>query len=40
MSQIERGKINPSVSTLYALVSELGVDYAQGFHIGRPAPVG
>jgi PAS domain S-box-containing protein len=22
------------------LVSELGVDYAQGFHIGRPAPVG
>ena len=23
-----------------ALVKELGVDYAQGFHIGRPAPVG
>jgi EAL domain-containing protein (putative c-di-GMP-specific phosphodiesterase class I) len=22
------------------LVSDLGVDYAQGFHIGRPAPVG
>jgi EAL domain-containing protein (putative c-di-GMP-specific phosphodiesterase class I) len=22
------------------LVTELGVDYAQGFHIGRPAPVG
>jgi len=22
------------------LVIELGVDYAQGFHIGRPAPVG
>lgn len=22
------------------LVSEIGVDYAQGFHIGRPAPVG
>jgi PAS domain S-box-containing protein len=22
------------------LVSQLGVDYAQGFHIGRPAPVG
>jgi transcriptional regulator with XRE-family HTH domain len=25
VSQIERGKINPSVSTLYALVSELGL---------------
>jgi EAL domain-containing protein (putative c-di-GMP-specific phosphodiesterase class I) len=22
------------------LVTDLGVDYAQGFHIGRPAPVG
>jgi EAL domain-containing protein (putative c-di-GMP-specific phosphodiesterase class I) len=22
------------------LVGDLGVDYAQGFHIGRPAPVG
>jgi len=22
------------------LVSDYGVDFAQGFHIGRPAPVG
>lgn len=22
------------------LVSDIGIDYAQGFHIGRPAPVG
>ncbi len=31
VSQIERGKINPSVSTLYALVSELGLSMQDVF---------
>ena len=35
VSQIERGKINPSVSTLYALVSELGLSMQDVF--GTPA---
>lgn len=35
VSQIERGKINPSVSTLYALVSELGLSMQDVF--GAPA---
>lgn len=35
VSQIERGKINPSVSTLYALVNELGLSMQDVF--GVPA---
>ena len=38
ISQIERDKVNPSVSTLYALVRELGLDMGELFSTGEPAP--
>ena len=38
VSQIETGKIQPSVRTLYAMVSELGVSLDDVFHAdGEPA---
>ena len=39
ISQIERDKVNPSVSTLYALVRELGLGMGDLFSTGTPAPV-
>jgi transcriptional regulator with XRE-family HTH domain len=39
ISQIERDKVNPSVSTLYALVRELGLGMGDLFSSGAPAPV-
>jgi transcriptional regulator with XRE-family HTH domain len=39
ISQIETGKVQPSVSTLYALVAELGGSFDQ-LLFGEPAPVG
>jgi transcriptional regulator with XRE-family HTH domain len=38
ISQIERDKVNPSVSTLYALVRELGLGMGDLFSTGEPAP--
>ena len=38
VSQIERDRVNPSVSTLYALVSELGITMSEVFE--DDAPVG
>src|SRR5262245_44915359 len=37
VSQIERDRVNPSVSTLYALVTELGMTLSEVF--GEPEPV-
>jgi hypothetical protein len=34
------GGLASAVEPAVGLVTEIGVDYAQGFHIGRPAPVG
>ena len=39
ISQIERDKVNPSVSTLYALVRELGLTMGDLFASGEPANV-
>jgi transcriptional regulator with XRE-family HTH domain len=36
LSQIENGKIEPSVRTLYALVTELGVSFDDMFSAGSP----
>jgi transcriptional regulator with XRE-family HTH domain len=38
VSQIETGRIQPSVRTLYAIVSELGVSLDEVFHSTDPAP--
>jgi transcriptional regulator with XRE-family HTH domain len=38
ISQIERDKVNPSVSTLYALVRELGLGMGDLFSTGEPPP--
>jgi transcriptional regulator with XRE-family HTH domain len=38
LSQIETGKIQPSVRTLYAIVSELGVSLDEVFAPKRPGP--
>jgi transcriptional regulator with XRE-family HTH domain len=38
ISQIERDKVNPSVSTLYALVRELGLGMGDLFSTGEVAP--
>jgi transcriptional regulator with XRE-family HTH domain len=38
ISQIERDKVNPSVSTLYALVRELGLGMGDLFSTDEPAP--
>lgn len=38
VSQIELDRVNPSVSTLYALVSELGMTMSDVFGDGAPAP--
>ena len=38
ISQIERDKVNPSVSTLYALVRELGLGMGDLFSTSEPAP--
>jgi transcriptional regulator with XRE-family HTH domain len=40
ISQIETGKSRPSVSTLYAIVSELGMSLDELFGAPRPAPSG
>src|SRR5437016_11127527 len=39
VSQIERDMVNPSVSTLYALVTELGLTMSDVFVDGVRAPV-
>lgn len=39
ISQIERDKVNPSVSTLYALVRELGLTMGDLFSSGEPVAV-
>lgn len=39
VSQIETGKIQPSVRTLYAMVSELGVSFDDVFHLDDGSPV-
>src|SRR6202007_1666434 len=39
VSQIELDRVNPSVSTLYALVTELGLTMSEGFGDGpQPSP--
>jgi transcriptional regulator with XRE-family HTH domain len=40
ISQIEREKVNPSVSTLYALARELGLGMGDLFSADGPAPAG
>ena len=40
LSQVETGKIHPSVSTLYALVSQLGVSLDDILSRALPAPAG
>ena len=39
ISQIERDKVNPSVSTLYSIVRELGLRMGDLFSDGGPAPL-
>ena len=38
VSQIELDRVNPSVSTLYALVTELGITMSEVFNDGAPEP--
>src|SRR3954469_9851716 len=38
VSQIELDRVNPSVSTLYALVTELGITMSEVFNDGAPDP--